>query len=114
MSADLLLDKKSGDVICNGCGVIVCGRIIDEGNEVRNYGNDDDKPKVSRTSGFSESVGSLQTSFVTRCEETKRMLERAQAFGTPVEEQHVLRNMGSVTEMCGRLELVPCIKVSAG
>ncbi|KAJ1405199.1 hypothetical protein B484DRAFT_310696, partial [Ochromonadaceae sp. CCMP2298] len=112
-SADLLLDKKSGDVICNECGVIVCGRIIDEGNEVRNYGNDDDKPKVSRTSGFSESVGCLQTSFVTRCEETKRSLERAQAFSTPVEEQHVMRNMGSVSEMCGRLELVPCIKSKA-
>lgn len=34
-------DHSSGDVICRGCGVVLTGRIIDEGPEWRTLANDD-------------------------------------------------------------------------
>ena len=61
----LILDYQSGDIICCNCGEIISDRIIDEGNDVHVYDNDSSTKKSSRSSGFAESIGCYQTSFVT-------------------------------------------------
>jgi len=111
-SPDLRLDNKSGDVICEECGQISCGRFIDEGDEVKIYLDDHDPNKVSRTSGFSETFSSLQTSFVTSCEDTRRTLERAQRYSTDPNELKVMANIGNIGEMCSKLNLTQSVKLS--
>jgi transcription initiation factor TFIIIB Brf1 subunit/transcription initiation factor TFIIB len=110
--ADLVLDYKAGDIICRECGEVINDRVIDEGNEVKFYMNDDDPNKSSRTSGFSESIGSLQTSFVTSSESVKRTLERAQRFSSDKKELQALAHMNTVSEMCSKMNLIAPIKVS--
>jgi transcription initiation factor TFIIB len=112
-SIDLVLDYKAGDVICRSCGEVVADRIIDEGNEVKFYMDDDDPHKSSRTSGFAESIGSLQTSFVTSSDSLKRTLERAQRFSSDKQELVALSSMHLVTEMCSKMNLTLPIKVSS-
>lgn len=108
---DLVLDYKAGDVICRSCGEVINDRVIDEGNEVKFYMNDDDPHKSSRSSGFSESIGSLQTSFVTNSESVKRTLERAQKFSSDKKELQALAHMNIVSEMCSKMNLIGAIKV---
>jgi transcription initiation factor TFIIB len=109
---DLVLDYKAGDIICSSCGEVIGDRVIDEGNEVKFYMNDDDPHKSSRSSGMSESIGSLQTSFVTSSESMKRTLERAQKFSSDKKELQALAHLNIVSEMCSKMNLIGSIKVS--
>lgn len=110
-SADLVLDYQAGDVICRGCGEVINDRVIDEGNEVKFYMDDDNPYKTSRTSGLSETIGSLQTAFVTNSEGFKRTLERAQRLSSDKKELQALANMNIVSEMCSKMNLIAPIKV---
>lgn len=109
---DIVLDYKAGDLICRDCGEVINDRVIDEGNEIKFYMNDDDPHKTSRTSGMAESIGSLQTMFVTNSETAKRTLERAQRFSSDKKELQALSHMNAVTEMCSKMNLILPIKVS--
>ena len=109
---DVVLDYKAGDVICRDCGEVINDRVIDEGNEVKFYMNDDDPSKTSRSSGLAETIGSLQTSFVTNSESVKRTLERAQRFSSDRKELQALSHMNAVSEMCSKMNLILPIKVS--
>lgn len=110
--SDIVLDYKAGDVICRECGEVINGRVIDEGNEVKFYMDDDNPHKSSRTSGFAESIGSLQTTFVTNSETVKRTLERAQKFSSDKKELQALSHLSNVSEMCSKMNLILPIKVS--
>ena len=109
---DVVLDYKAGDVICRDCGEVINDRVIDEGNEVKFYMNDDDPSKTSRSSGLAETIGSLQTSFVTNSDTVKRTLERAQRFSSDRKELQALSYMNAVSEMCSKMNLILPIKVS--
>ena len=111
-SNDVVLDYKAGDMICRNCGEVINDRVIDEGNEVKFCMNDDNPHKSSRTSGFSESIGSLYTSFVTNSETMKRTLERAQRFSADKKELQALAHLNKVSEMCSKMNLTGPIKVS--
>ena len=111
--SDIVLDYKAGDVICRECGEVINSRVIDEGNEVKFYKDDDDPQKSSRTSGLAESIGSLQTSFITNSETVKRTLERAQKFSSDKKELQALSHLNTVSEMCSsatrtRKNFKPC------
>lgn len=109
---DIVLDYKAGDIICRDCGEVINDRVIDEGNEVKFYMNDDDPHKTSRSSGLAETIGSLQTSFVTNSDTVKRTLERAQRFSSDKKELQALSHMNAVSEMCSKMNLIMPIKVS--
>lgn len=106
------MDYKAGDIICSSCGEVISDHVIDEGNETKFYMNDDDPHKTSRTSGLSETIGSLHTSFVTNSESVKRTLERAQKFSSDKKELQALAHMNIVSEMCCKMNLIGSIKVS--
>lgn len=107
-----MLDYKAGDVICRDCGEVINGRVIDEGNEIKFYADDNDRHKYSRTSGLSESIGSLQTTFITNSDTVKRTLERAQKFSSDKKELQALSHLSTVAEMCSKMNLILPIKVS--
>lgn len=109
---DVVEDYKAGDIICRDCGEVINDRIIDEGNEVKFYMNDDDPGKTSRSSGLAETIGSLQTSFITNSDTVKRTLERAQRFSSDRKELQALSHMNAVSEMCSKMNLILPIKVS--
>ena len=109
---DLVLDYKAGDIICRQCGEVICDRIIDEGNDVKIYMDDDKPHRTSRTSGMAESIGSLQTSFITSSDAVKSTLERAQRFSTNKKELQALAHYNTVSEMCSKMNLSLPIKVS--
>ena len=111
----LILDYQSGDIICCNCGEIISDRIIDEGNDVHVYDNDSSTKKSSRSSGFAESIGCYQTSFVTSNSNNMNLvqsLERAQKLSSDPKELKVLMHMGLVNEMCSKMNLTVSIKVS--
>lgn len=107
-----MLDYKAGDVICRECGEVINGRVIDEGNEIKFYSDDNDRHKYSRTSGLSETIGSLQTAFITNSDTVKRTLERAQKFSSDKKELQALSHLSTVSEMCSKMNLILPIKVS--
>ena len=109
---NIVHDYKAGDIICRDCGEVLSDRVIDEGNEVKHYADDDDPHKVSRTSGLAESIGSLHTSFITNSEIVKKTLERAQRFSSDQRELQALSSLNIVSEMCSRMDLIASIKVS--
>lgn len=111
----LILDYQCGDVICCNCGEIISDRIIDEGNEVHMYDNDSSANKSSRSSGFADSIGSYQTSFVASNRNSLNLvqsLERAQKLSSDPREMKVLKHLYLVNEMCSKMNLTASIKVS--
>jgi hypothetical protein len=110
---DILVDLAAGDRVCRACGEVVSDRIIDERDETINH-MDDYFIKSSRTSGFSDSVVNLHTSFINGTEEVLSSLKKAQYLSTDKKDIFFMSSVGVVNEFCSRLNLFPSIKVSAG
>lgn len=111
----LILDYQSGDIICCNCGEIISDRIIDESNEVHIYENDNSTKKSSRSSGFSDSIGCYQTTFVSSNSSNNNLvqsLERAQKLSADPKELKVLMHLSLVNETCSKMNLTTSIKVS--
>lgn len=109
-SNEIEVDYKAGDVICGQCGVVQTSRLIDQGNEVRSY-EDDDGRTTSRTSGLSDSLGSSTVVFVAGPEKDRLILERARKAAANRKETTVLANLIVLNEFCAKMNLSPGIKV---
>jgi transcription initiation factor TFIIIB Brf1 subunit/transcription initiation factor TFIIB len=109
-SGDIYVDFRAGDVTCLECGVIQSDRLIDQGNEQRFY-EDDEGKKLSRTSGFGDSLGMYNTMFVRGSERDRTILERAQRTAINRKENAILGHLPMVNEMCTQLNLSSSIKV---
>lgn len=110
---NIILDYNSGDMICYNCGEIIIDRIIDERNEVHFYADDEhSSQKSSRTSGYDESLGYLQTNFICKSEIMKKTLERVQKLTCDPKEIQIISHLSTLNEMCSKMNLIPAIKVS--
>ncbi|RYY68165.1 hypothetical protein EON63_25085 [archaeon] len=110
-SSEIHADYKSGDVTCLDCGVVQTDCLIDLRSEERFY-EDDDGAKISRTSGFADSLGMYTTTFVSGSEKDRAVLERAQRSAGNRKESAVLSLLPMINEMCAQMNLSAAIKVS--
>jgi transcription initiation factor TFIIIB Brf1 subunit/transcription initiation factor TFIIB len=109
---NLVIDHCSGDVICSNCGEIISDRIINTACEEIVYADDHEAGKLTRTSGFGESLGSNETLLIGGLENQKEALERAQKAGIDRKEHSVLGHLFIVNELCAKMNLTSKIKVS--
>jgi len=112
--SSLIIDNRSGDVICSGCGDIFVGRFMNSGSEENVYAEDQENGrKLTRSSGLAESLGSTETILVAGPENERKALERANKLTVNRKEHAVLSHLFIVNELCTRLNLTPSIKVSS-
>lgn len=109
---NLVIDNRSGDVICSNCGEIISDRIINSSCEEIMYAEDHEAGKLTRTSGLGESLGSSETVLVGGLVNQKDSLERAQKASINRKEHSVLGHLFIVNELCAKMNLTATIKVS--
>eukprot|EP01031_Cornospumella_fuschlensis_P038314 gene38314-46560_t len=83
--------------------------LVDLRSEERFY-EDDEGPKLSRTSGFADSLGMYTTTFVAGSEKDRAALERAQRAAANRKESQVLSLLPMINEMCAQMNLSAAAK----
>lgn len=110
---NITVDRRSGDVNCTNCGLVLQSRILDNADETMAYEDDRGSGKLSRTSGMAmnSALGTVETVYVGSTKAARKQLEKAQKSIADRSEKNILRYIPTIHETCSNLHLPGTVKV---